>query len=277
MPRSSAPRTCGRCLFLTESRCGFCGRNPDGSLWHYADRPRLTGQAACIHFEPGDLPPCFHPGGRFSDEPIEPLLLPYLPSQAEEILARLRHASRDDDGQADAAFDRIRRAALHAQDACRKRFFEIEDAYRKPGYDLPAALRKVAERGRIPPDANHGLYDALAYGVAKANLADLPLAPRSFDNEAPHPLEQILRALPSRMIRRAAEAARDPDSMLFDKPGAPSDDTKDELIATVVQEYRDLSQEPDAAPRLLVDLVQVAIEPVSPLSVSSIRKLLKTQ
>lgn len=211
-----------------------------------------------------------------SDEPINPLLLPYRPSQAEEILARLRHASRADDAQVGAAFDRIRQAALLAQDACRKRFFEIEDARKTPGYALPADLRRVAERGRIPPHANPALYDALACGIAMTGLADLPLASRLFDDGS-HPLEDVLRALPSRIIRQAAEAARDPDGMLFGEPGALSDEIKEELIVVVVQEYRALSQDTAVAPRPLVELVQCVIAPVGPMSLSAVRKLLKTQ
>jgi hypothetical protein len=287
-------------LFLAESRCGFWGRNPDGSLWRYADRPRLAGQAACMHFEPRELPPCFHPGGRATtDEPITYHMEPYLPSQAQEILEQLRLAALSGNAaaeQAEASFERIRQAALSAQYACQMRFFEASDAWKTSPYDLPANLRKVAERGRIPLNANPALYDALAYGIAKTGLADLPLAARSFDGEAPHPLEQILRGLPSRIIRRAAETARDPVLLLvnkpkkklnrsgessddakdeLEKPEATRDDTKDELIATVVREYRDLSQDIGSSPRPLVDLLRVAIEPVAPLSVSNIRKLLK--
>jgi hypothetical protein len=228
---------------------------------------------------------------------------PYLHEQAHEILEHLKRigrATRATDEQVKTAFERIREAALIARYECQQRLFEIEDTRKSVGYALFGDLDKVARRGRIPRKAHASLFDALIYGLVKAGLTEPPLVARSFDSDT-HPLEPAIRSMPSRVIRKAAETAHAPDGMLLDDSKAPSDGNKGGLIAysgenshpvprkkamgsdsilrllaAVTGEYQELSGD-IAVSRTLVELAELALLPVDPLSPKHIRKLLKKQ
>jgi len=74
MPR---PHSCGNCLYLHDGRCAFRGRDPKGRPGRYAEKPRRADHRACIHFDPRELPACFHIDGVVP--PIGPLAPPPLP------------------------------------------------------------------------------------------------------------------------------------------------------------------------------------------------------
>lgn len=322
----SETHTCGTCLFLHDGRCAFYGRDPKGSPWRYADWPRRADHLACIHFEPHELPACFHIGGvappcdlaapipapfgyeQATGADIEAMIeatrlaakdQPYSPDQAREIrglLKRMGKATQATDDQVEAAFERIRRAADIAREALQTQFWSGLDP--TPEYDLRTELKRVAVAGVVGPRARATLFGALLLALEWTGTPTPPLQElrQVFDDDAAHPQEAFIRAIPPAQLQRAVIALLRDKRGLLPKRGRPPGSATRHVIIEIVSVFQSISgrngapfsrqsgsrqegkilKHPSGTPRgPLVDLIAVALQPVESLSRHSIGDILK--
>lgn len=264
----SETHTCGTCLFLHDGRCAFYGRDPTGSPWRYADWPRRADHRACIHFEPHELPACFHIGGvalpcdlaapipapfgyeQATGADIEAMIeatrlavkdQPYSPDQAREIrvlLKRMGKSTQVTDDQVEAAFERIRRAADSARDALQNQFWSGLDP--NPEYDLRTELKRVAVAGVVGPRARASLLDALVVALELTGTPT-PRFQRTFDDAVVHPLDTFIRAVPPDQLERAVIALLRDERGHLPEAGRPAGSTTRHFIIEIVSVFQSIS------------------------------------